>query len=494
MVRREGVGAARRAAVTYRDAMTRPGSGSGPDAGRPRRPPAGWSADPEDTWERIQQLHGEADRPRTGGRHAAPEPPSRARHPAGHDRRPHGVPAEDGLPAGGWSAGRHSPSRTAAAESPATTLRHRAEKAPTTPPPSDSGSAAESPPGARRRDQPPSGAWSSYRSRVVPVDPAPDDGLPGPVNGWHAAESAAPPWPTLRPSRPAADLAGPGNARSGTAEAGGPLSAPLNGWHPTTDPGAPRRPVPLTGGRPLTGRPLTGAVAAAPVHRIDPTSADPADVESTQLLHRYVPAREMLDREDREPPPRRPPTLPEHPPRAVVRRRRARRRLLEWPFLIVFALISAYLLRAYVVQTFYIPSGSMHETLLEGDRVLVNKVSFRLHDVHRGDVVVFRRPPDFPVEDEDLIKRVVALPGEAVEARGRQVYVDGRPLTEPYVEPLCSGTQDFAPVTVPADSLWVMGDNRCNSSDSRVFGPIDQDLLVGRAFVLGWPFARLSWL
>jgi signal peptidase I len=178
----------------------------------------------------------------------------------------------------------------------------------------------------------------------------------------------------------------------------------------------------------------------------------------------------------------------------VVRRRRTRRRALEWPFLIVFALLSAYLIRAYVVQTFFIPSGSMHETLIEGDRVLVNKVSYHLHDVDRGDVVVFRRPPDFQVEDEDLIKRVVALPGETVEGRDRTVFVDGKPLTEPYVEPTCRGTQDFARVTVPAGQLWVMGDNRCNSSDSRVFGPIEDDLLVGRAFVLAWPFDRLSWL
>ena len=215
------------------------------------------------------------------------------------------------------------------------------------------------------------------------------------------------------------------------------------------------------------------------------------DGDSTQLLRRYVPARETLDR---EPAPTRPAARPKHPPRAVVRRRRTRRRLLEWPFLIVFALLSAYLIRAYVVQTFYIPSGSMHETLVEGDRVLVNKVSYHLHDVNRGDVVVFRRPPDFPVEDEDLIKRVVALPGETVEGSNRQVLVDGKPLAEPYVEPACRGTEDFAPVTVPAGQLWVMGDNRCNSSDSRVFGPITEDLLVGRAFVLAWPFDRLSWL
>jgi len=188
------------------------------------------------------------------------------------------------------------------------------------------------------------------------------------------------------------------------------------------------------------------------------------------------------------------PAKPAHPPRAVVRRRRARRKALEWPFLIVFAVVSAFLIRQYVVQTFYIPSASMHETLIEGDRVLVNKVGYHLHDIHRGDVVVFAKPANLNVSEDDLIKRVVALPGETVEGRGGKVYVNGAPLDEPYVEPLCHGTGDFAKVTVPAGKLWVMGDNRCNSSDSRVFGPIDEQLVVGRAFVIAWPFDRLSWL
>jgi signal peptidase I len=188
------------------------------------------------------------------------------------------------------------------------------------------------------------------------------------------------------------------------------------------------------------------------------------------------------------------PAKPAHPPRAVVRRRRARRKALEWPFLIVFAVVSAFLIRQYVVQTFYIPSASMHETLIEGDRVLVNKVGYHLHDIHRGDVVVFAKPANLNVSEDDLIKRVVALPGETVEGRGGKVYVNGAPLDEPYVEPLCHGTGDFAKVTVPAGRLWVMGDNRCNSSDSRVFGPIDERLVVGRAFVIAWPFDRLSWL
>jgi signal peptidase I len=236
-------------------------------------------------------------------------------------------------------------------------------------------------------------------------------------------------------------------------------------------------------------------VRAAPT--VSPTAASTAfaldaDDESTQVLRRYVPASETLGREQDA---TQTPAKPPHPPRAVVRRRQARRRRLEWPFLIVFALLSAYLIRAYVVQTFYIPSESMTETLLVGDRVLVNKVSYHMHDVHRGDVIVFRKPPRLVADEDDLIKRVVALPGETVEGRGGKIYVNDAPLTEPYVEPACAvATSDFAPVTVPAGDLWVMGDNRCNSSDSRVFGPIEEKDVVGRAFVLVWPLGRFSGL
>jgi signal peptidase I len=187
------------------------------------------------------------------------------------------------------------------------------------------------------------------------------------------------------------------------------------------------------------------------------------------------------------------PALP-HPGRAAVRRKRRRRRLLEWPFLVAFSLLAALLLRTFVVQTFYIPSESMHDTLLEGDRVLVNKLAYHFHDLRRGDVVVFRRPPNIDIADEDLIKRVIALPGERVEGHDRHVYIDNRQLEEPYVQSACRGTADFPPVTVPAGQVFVMGDNRCDSTDSRVFGPIDTGLVVGRAFVIIWPAGRIGWL
>jgi signal peptidase I len=110
-------------------------------------------------------------------------------------------------------------------------------------------------------------------------------------------------------------------------------------------------------------------------------------------------------------------------------------------------------------------------------------------------VIVFTKPPKLVADEDDLIKRVVGLPGETVEGRGGKIYVNGAPLTEPYVAPSCSvNTSDFAPLKVPAGDLWVMGDNRCNSADSRYFGPIDEKTVVGRAFVLVWPVGRFTGL
>lgn len=166
------------------------------------------------------------------------------------------------------------------------------------------------------------------------------------------------------------------------------------------------------------------------------------------------------------------------------------RRTLEWGALIAGALLVALGVRATLVQTFYIPSESMEPTLEVGDRILVNKLSYRLHDVHRGDVVVFERPPNAPQTDEsvhDLIKRVIAVPGDTIEARddGR-VYLNGKVLDEPY---LSAGTRtnDLVLRTVPEGHLFVMGDNRDRSFDSRRFGFVDEDLVVGRAFVIIFP-------
>jgi signal peptidase I len=117
-----------------------------------------------------------------------------------------------------------------------------------------------------------------------------------------------------------------------------------------------------------------------------------------------------------------------------------------------------------------------------------------LHAVRRGDVVVFDRPASLSDQDSHLVKRVIALAGETVSAHGGSVYIGARRLVEPYVNKACHGTLDFAPVVVPRGDVFVMGDNRCDSLDSRSFGPIPTSTIVGRAFVIVWPLGRLHWL
>ena len=134
-------------------------------------------------------------------------------------------------------------------------------------------------------------------------------------------------------------------------------------------------------------------------------------------------------------------------------------------------------LRTFVIASYYIPSASMEPTLhgcqhCEPDLVVVDKLSYRFGSVARSDVVVFDRPPLAPPEDQQLIKRVIGLPGETVSGHDGRVFIGAKALTEPYVNPTCGGTGDFAAVTVPAGRYFVMGDNRCDSLDSRVFGAI----------------------
>ena len=169
--------------------------------------------------------------------------------------------------------------------------------------------------------------------------------------------------------------------------------------------------------------------------------------------------------------------------------------------LVVVALVMAFVIKSVALQAFYIPSESMLDTLEVGDRVLVNKLSYRLHDVNRGDVVVFERPPNQPDSGiKDLIKRVIGLPGETLEGRACQIYVtpagsaETLLLQEPYLDRGWTQRCDFGPVTLGPEQLWVMGDNRDDSEDSRFFGPIDDGLVVGRAFVVVWPLSHLGWL
>lgn len=180
--------------------------------------------------------------------------------------------------------------------------------------------------------------------------------------------------------------------------------------------------------------------------------------------------------------------------------------LLEWLPILIGAAIVAALVRTFVFQAFYIPSGSMMPTLKEQDRVLVNKLSYDFNDVGWGDVIVFKRPPDAPGTVPDLIKRVMALPGDTIEVFNGDVYVNNVRVEESYLLQQGVSTRlrgDPIPGCMPADAtpdrctvpeghVFVMGDNRGGSTDSRSFGPIPVDDIVGRAVVRVWPLNNLE--
>jgi signal peptidase I len=190
----------------------------------------------------------------------------------------------------------------------------------------------------------------------------------------------------------------------------------------------------------------------------------------------------------------------------------------ELPLLIGLAILIAFVVKTFVAQPFSIPSESMVPQLEVGDRVAVSKLAYRLHDPRRGDVVVFDSP--YPEEEaaaddasvpsrvlhgilesiglrqpstSEYIKRIVGLPGDTVSGHDGKVWVNGRELVEPYLPP-GTFTSDFSPITVAVGQLWVMGDNRSNSKDSRSFGPIDRETVVGRAIARVWPPPRVAFM
>ena len=184
----------------------------------------------------------------------------------------------------------------------------------------------------------------------------------------------------------------------------------------------------------------------------------------------------------------------------------------ELPILIGVAILVAVLVRAFVLQTFYIPSPSMEHTLNVLDRVLVNKLVYDFREPRRGEIVVFKAPEDWQsgAEGEDFIKRIIGVPGDHVVCCDDQerLQVNGRSLSEPYIYKDADGTPDPAAdepfdITVPSGRLWVMGDHRSASGDSLEHwqqtqnideATIEADAVVGRAFTIFWPVNRATWL
>jgi signal peptidase I len=176
----------------------------------------------------------------------------------------------------------------------------------------------------------------------------------------------------------------------------------------------------------------------------------------------------------------------------------------EGVVVVVVAVLVAVLLRTFVVQTFFIPSGSMEPTLQVGDRILVNKLSYHLHGVDRGDIVVFSRPAAEDCggpEVNDLVKRVIGMPGDVISLSGGYVYIDGKRLDESWLPssergvtvagPPGNGSNLARPYRVPAGDYFVMGDNRTDSCDSRYWGPISKSLIVGKVEVRVWPISSI---
>jgi signal peptidase I len=173
---------------------------------------------------------------------------------------------------------------------------------------------------------------------------------------------------------------------------------------------------------------------------------------------------------------------------------------------IAIAVGAVLLIKAYVINPYRIPSSSMEPTLhcaLPGqgceanwnDRVIANRFIYHFQDPKRGEIVVFNPPPGVVQAcgaGGTYVKRIIGLPGETVSQRNGQVFVNGNPLEEPYVDPSRLGGPDFGPETLGPDEYWMMGDNRNLSCDSRRWGPVERDDLIGPVFFVYWPFNQIG--
>jgi len=188
---------------------------------------------------------------------------------------------------------------------------------------------------------------------------------------------------------------------------------------------------------------------------------------------------------------------PAAPTTGVARRRRRVRTLLEWVAVLVVALVVAVVVRTYVIQTYYIPSISMEPTLQVGDHILVLKAAYRFTSPAIGDVIVFTAPPSEhnacqDPQVQDLVKRIVALPGDRIKSVGNTIYVNGKVLAQPWPHTASIGDTPIQQQTIPANRFFVMGDNRPESCDSRLWGTVPRGDIIGKAVLIFWPLSRLS--
>lgn len=166
----------------------------------------------------------------------------------------------------------------------------------------------------------------------------------------------------------------------------------------------------------------------------------------------------------------------------------------EWVLILSLAMLAAFVIRTFIFQTFYIPSVSMVPTLEVGDRIIVSKISTTVGTIHRGDIIVFARPPRESCggsDVTDLVKRVIGLPGETISSRGNQILINGKVIEQRWKTTSPLG-REIGTVKIPKNNYFMMGDNRSASCDSRYWGTLPRKYVVGKVIMRIWPLSRLG--
>jgi signal peptidase I len=173
-----------------------------------------------------------------------------------------------------------------------------------------------------------------------------------------------------------------------------------------------------------------------------------------------------------------------------------RRAIIEWAVIVVVALVVSLVIRTFVFETYFVPSGSMIPTLQIGDRIIVDKLSVDFGTIHTGDIVVFKAPADVAADCgdsvADLVKRVIGLPGETLTSKGNTIYINGKALKEnwPHTEPFGTAIKK---ITLPKNQYFMIGDNHAPSCDSRVWGTVPRSAIIGKVFLRVWPLSSIHW-
>jgi signal peptidase I len=173
-----------------------------------------------------------------------------------------------------------------------------------------------------------------------------------------------------------------------------------------------------------------------------------------------------------------------------------RRALIDWAIIVVVAVVASIIIRTFVFETYFVPTGSMIPTLPIGDRIIVDKLSVDFGTIHTGDIVVFKAPADVAADCgdsvTDLVKRVIGLPGETLTSKGNTIYINGKALKEnwPHTEPFGTAIKR---ITLKKNQYFMIGDNHLPSCDSRVWGTVPRSAIIGKVFLRVWPLSSIHW-